>query len=216
MNLYWQNVTLAEAFMFISWEQQKCNVPDFADTTSKTAGISGTWGGEHCPRHSGSSQELQEIIRLSKLKLKEVKFTDFITSQLCVRVRWVSYVSVMSCPLTLLCQVMLFCFTLHIFTPALQAFGLTVEKLHEPAAVTPEGRHAAGFGCFVRGFHQPGFGLRAGRPTGRPVILTVTEEALRPYGSHHVVLCRCTGFGVPLESSKLQTLVFCGREPLQL
>lgn len=128
----------------------------------------------------------------------------------------VLYVSMMSRTLTLLWQVVLLCFTLHIFAPALQAFGLTVEKLHEPAAVTPKGRHTAGFGCFASGFHQPGFGLRAGRSAGGPVILAVAEEALRPYGPHHVVLCGCTGFGVPLESSKLQTLVFCGRKPLQL
>lgn len=122
----------------------------------------------------------------------------------------------MSRTLTLLRQVVLLCFTLHVFAPALQAFGLTVKKLHEPAAVTPEGWHAARLGCFVSGFHQPGFGLRAGRPAGGPVILPVAEEALRPYGPHHVVLCRCAGFRVPLEASKLQTLVFCGRKTLQL
>lgn len=122
----------------------------------------------------------------------------------------------MSCTLTLLRQVMLLCLTFHIFAPSLQTFRLAVQKLHEPAAITAERRHTAGFGCFMSGFHQPGFGLWAGRPAGGPVVLTVAEEALCAYGPNHVVLCGRTGFRMPLKSSKLQTLVFGRRKPLQL
>lgn len=122
----------------------------------------------------------------------------------------------MSCTLTLLRQVMLLCLTFHIFAPSLQTFGLAVQKLHEPAAITAERRHTAGFGCFMSGFNQPGFGLWAGWPAGGPVVLAVAEEALCAYGPNHVVLCGRTGFRMPLKSSKLQTLVFGRRKPLQL
>lgn len=122
----------------------------------------------------------------------------------------------MSCTLTLLRQVVLLRLALHIFAPSLQTFGLTVQKLHEPAAIAAKRRHASGFGYFMSGFHQPGFGLWAGRPAGGPVVLTVAEEALCAYGPNRVVLCGCTGFRMPLKSSKLQTLVFGRWKPLQL
>ena len=119
--------------------------------------------------------------------------------------------------LTLLRHVVFLCLSLHLFAPSLQPLGFIVEELHEPAAVPAEGGHASCLGALHARPHQPGLGLRAGRPTGRPVVLPVAEQALGAHRADGPVLGRRAGLRVATEgAAELQALVLHGGKPLQL
>lgn len=117
--------------------------------------------------------------------------------------------------LTLLRQVMLLSLPLHLFAPSLQPLGFIVKELHKPAAVPAKGGHAACLSALQAGFHQPGFRLRTGRPTGRPVVLPVTEQALRAHRTDGPILRGRAGLRVATEgTTELQALVLHGGKAL--
>lgn len=112
---------------------------------------------------------------------------------------------------------MLLCLCLHPFAPCLQPLGLVVKELHKPAAVPAEGGYSACVGALQAGFNQPGFRLRAGWPTGRPVVLPVTEKALCAHRTDRSILCWRAGLRVAAEgTTELQTFILHGGKSLQL
>lgn len=112
---------------------------------------------------------------------------------------------------------MLLCLSLHLLAPPLQPLGFIVKKLHEPAAVPANGGHSARVSTLQTGFNQPGFRVWTGRPAGGPVVLPVTEQALRAHRADSPVLRGRAGLRVPPEgASELKTLVLHGGKALQL
>lgn len=92
-----------------------------------------------------------------------------------------------------------------------------MKKLHEPAAVPANGGHSARVSTLQTGFNQPGFRVWTGRPAGGPVVLPVTEQALRAHRADSPVLRGRAGLRVPPEgASELKTLVLHGGKALQL
>lgn len=92
-----------------------------------------------------------------------------------------------------------------------------MKELHEPAAVPANGGHSARVSALQTGFNQPGFRVWAGRPAGGPVVLPVTEQALRAHRANSPVLRGRAGLRVPPEgASELKTLVLHGGKALQL
>lgn len=119
--------------------------------------------------------------------------------------------------LTLLCQVVLLRLSLHLFAPSLQPLRFIVKKLHEPAAVPPDGGCSASVCAIQAGFNQPRFRLWAGRPTRRPIVLPVTEQALCAYRPDGSILRWRAGLRVATESAaELQTFVLHRGKALQL
>lgn len=119
--------------------------------------------------------------------------------------------------LTLLWQVMLLCFSLHLFAPPFQPLGLIVKELHKPAAVPAKWGHSAHFGALQARFNQPGFWLRAGGPAGGPVVLPVTEQTLCAHRTDGPILRGRAGLRVATEgTAKLQALVLHWGKALQL
>lgn len=112
---------------------------------------------------------------------------------------------------------MLLCLSLHLLAPPLQPLGFIVKELHEPAAVPANGGHSARVSALQTGFNQPGFRVWAGRPAGGPVVLPVTEQALRAHRADSPVLRGRAGLRVPPKgSSELETFVLHGWKALQL
>lgn len=92
-----------------------------------------------------------------------------------------------------------------------------MKELHEPAAVSPNGGHSARVSALQTGFNQPGFRVWAGGPAGGPVVLPVTEQALRAHRADGPVLRGRAGLRVPPKgASELKTLVLHGGKALQL
>lgn len=112
---------------------------------------------------------------------------------------------------------MFLCLSLHLFAPSFHPLGFVVKELHEPAAIPAQGGHSARVSALKAGFHQPGFRLRAGRPAGRPVVLPVTEQALRAYRPDGSILRWRAGLRVAAEAAtKLQAFVLHGWKALEL
>lgn len=129
--------------------------------------------------------------------------------------RWFEKEVVSLWTLTLLWQVMFLCLPLHVFAPSLQPLGFIVKELHKPAPVPAKRGHTACFSDFQAGFDQPGLRLWAGGPTGRPVVLPVTEQSLCAHCTDGSILCRSAGLRVATEATtKLKALVLHGGKPL--
>lgn len=111
---------------------------------------------------------------------------------------------------------MFLCLPLHLFAPSLHPLGFVVKELHEPAAVPAKRGHTACFGTLQAGFDQPGFRLWARGPTGRPIVLSVTEQALCAHCTDGPILRGSAGLRVATEATtELQAFVLHGGKPLQ-
>lgn len=112
---------------------------------------------------------------------------------------------------------MFLCFSFHLFAPFFKPFCFVVKKLHEPAAVPPEGGHSARICALQTGFHQPWFRLWAGGPTGGTVVLSVTKKALCAHSSDSSILSWCAGLRMASEgATELQAFVLHGGKAFQL
>lgn len=96
--------------------------------------------------------------------------------------------------LTFFREVILLCFSLHLFAPAFHPLRLCVQQFQKPRAISPARRHPPCLHC-VQGWLQPGIWWWQSRSVHLcPVVLPVTEEALRPHSPQCPILGRGTGF----------------------